>query len=66
VAAAVCGRRKQALTGWKPHRSQNFKLSRGKHFVWKSTDVAGWYLRPLDKVQVLSVAEKARSKALNR
>jgi transposase len=52
--------------GLQPHRTQNFKLSRDRHFVEKLTDVVGLYLSPPDKALVLCVDEKSQIQALNR
>jgi transposase len=50
----------------KPHRTQNFKLSRDPHFLEKLTDVVGLYLNPPTKALVLCVDEKSQIQALDR
>ena len=49
-----------------PHRLENFKLSRDKHFVEKVQDVVGLYLNPPEKALVLCVDEKSQIQALDR
>ena len=44
----------------KPHRADNFKLSKDPLFVEKVYDVVGLYLNPPEGAVVLSVDEKAR------
>jgi transposase len=50
----------------KPHRTDNFKLSRDPHFLEKLTDVVGLYLNPPTKALVLCVDEKSQIQALDR
>ena len=52
--------------GLQPHRLNNFKLSKDKHFEEKLTDVVGVYLNPPDKAVVLCVDEKTQVQALDR
>ena len=52
--------------GLQPHRMETFKLSKGKRFVEKLTDVVGLYLNPPDKAVVLCVDEKSQVQALDR
>jgi transposase len=49
-----------------PHRTQNFKLSRGPKFLQKLTDVVGLYVNPPEKALVLCVDEKSQIQALDR
>lgn len=50
----------------KPHRVENFKLSRDPRFLEKMTDVIGLYLNPPEKAIVLCVDEKSQIQALDR
>jgi len=50
----------------KPHRADNFKLSKDPLFVEKVYDVVGLYLNPPDGAVVLSVDEKSQVQALAR
>ena len=44
--------------GLKPHRCENFKLSRDPLFIEKVRDIAGLYLHPPERAVVLCVDEK--------
>jgi transposase len=50
----------------KPHRADNFKLSKDPLFVDKVYDVVGLYLNPPEGAVVLSVDEKSQVQALAR
>jgi transposase len=50
----------------KPWRVETFKLSHGKRFLEKLTDVVGLYLNPPEKAIVLCVDEKGQIQALDR
>jgi len=50
----------------KPHRADNFKLSKDPPFVEKVYDVVGLYLDPPEGAVVLSVDEKSQVQALGR
>jgi len=52
--------------GLKPHRTDNFKLSKDPLFVEKVIDVVGLYHHPPDKAVVLCVDEKSQVQALDR
>ena len=50
----------------KPHRVNNFKLSRDARFLARLTDVVGLYLNPPDQALVLCVDETTQLQALDR
>ena len=52
--------------GLRPHRVENFKLSKDPMFVEKVRDIVGLYLNPPERAVVLCVDEKSQVQALNR
>ena len=50
----------------RPHRLQNFKISKDPRFAEKVVDVVGLYMDPPDNAVVLSVDEKTQIQALDR
>lgn len=52
--------------GLKPHRVENFKISRDPNFAAKLEDIVGLYLNPPEHALVLSVDEKSQIQALDR
>ena len=50
----------------RPHRQENFKLSRDPLFIDKVRDVVGLYINPPDRALVLCVDEKSQIQALER
>jgi transposase len=52
--------------GLKPHRLDQFKLSKDPLFVEKVRNVVGLYLNPPERAVVLCVDEKSQVQALNR
>jgi transposase len=53
-------------TGFKPHQSGTFKVSRDPAFAEKVADVVGLYLDPPGGAVVLSIDEKTQIQALDR
>jgi hypothetical protein len=53
-------------TGFKPHRSGTFKVSRDPAFAEKVADIVGLYLDPPGGAVVLSIDEKTQIQALDR
>src|SRR4051812_274034 len=53
-------------TGFKPHHSDTFKVSRDPAFAEKVADVIGLYLDPPGGAVVLSIDEKTQIQALDR
>jgi transposase len=52
--------------GLKPHRAENFQLSKDPLLVEKVRDIVGLYMSPPDNALVLCVDEKSQIQALNR
>ncbi len=52
--------------GLKPHRVENFKISRDPNFAAKLENIVGLYLNPPEHALVLSVDEKSQIQALDR
>ncbi len=52
--------------GLKPHRSENFQLSKDPLLVEKVRDIVGLYMSPPENALVLCVDEKSQIQALNR
>lgn len=52
--------------GLKPHRTDNFQLSKDPLLVDKVRDIVGLYMSPPDNALVLCVDEKSQIQALNR
>jgi hypothetical protein len=52
--------------GFKPHRSEAFKVSNDPHFAESLEAVVGLYLSPPERAIVLCVDEKSQVQALDR